>query len=77
LKYRKKPIVIDAEPYHEGLEDGIEKYGSKEFPINRPYINTLEGKHYINPTDWIITGVRGERYPIKEDIFLETYEKVD
>lgn len=26
--------------------------------------------------DWIIKGVRGELYPVKEDIFEETYDIV-
>lgn len=43
----------------------------------RPYINTLEGKHYIAPGDYIITGIKGERYPCKPDIFAATYEAVD
>jgi len=41
------------------------------------WIDTLEDGHIVCPGDWIITGVKGEFYPIKNDIFLETYEKVD
>jgi hypothetical protein len=40
-------------------------------------IDTLEGKHEVTPHDWIITGVKGERYPCKPDIFKMTYEKVE
>ena len=40
-------------------------------------IDTLEGKHEVSIGDWIITGVKGEKYPIKEDIFKLTYEKVE
>ncbi len=39
-------------------------------------IATLEGVHIVCPGDWIITGVKGEKYPIKNDIFLETYDEV-
>jgi len=42
-----------------------------------PFISTLEGKMWISEGDWIITGVQGERYPIKPDIFEETYELVE
>ena len=45
--------------------------------IVRPYIKTLEGNHYIGVGDYIITDIRGERYPCKPDIFAETYEKID
>ena len=39
-------------------------------------IETLEGMMQANPFDWIITGVNGEQYPCKPDIFEKTYEKV-
>ena len=41
------------------------------------WVDTLEGGHVVCPGDWIITGVRGEHYPCKPDIFAETYELVD
>jgi hypothetical protein len=39
-------------------------------------IHTLEGDMTAMPGDWIITGVRGEKYPCKPDIFEATYEAV-
>lgn len=41
------------------------------------WIETLEGGHIVCPSDWIITGVKGEFYPCKDDIFYQTYEKVE
>ena len=41
------------------------------------WINTLEAGHRVCPGDFIITGVQGETYPCKSDIFLSTYMKVD
>jgi hypothetical protein len=38
------------------------------------WIDTLEGGFIVCPGDWIITGVKGEHYPCKPDIFEETYE---
>lgn len=89
MKYRKKPVVVEAEIYHKGLEDGCfpcghcptEKWeaGDDDCPScfhGRPFINTLEGKMFISLGDYIITGVNGERYPCKPDIFLKTYEPV-
>lgn len=38
------------------------------------WIDTLEGGHNVCPSDWIITGVKGEFYPCKPDIFSATYE---
>lgn len=40
------------------------------------WIDTLEGGHIVCPGDWIITGVKGEHYPCKPDIFAATYEAV-
>ena len=91
-KYRKIPVVIEAEQYRPGLEDGFEErdivIGTGWTPENGdevkksctrkvPYIATLEGKHYISEGDWIITGINEERYPCKPDIFEMTYEKVE
>ncbi len=41
------------------------------------WIDTLEDGHNVCPGDWIITGIQGERYPVKDDIFRATYEIVD
>ena len=41
------------------------------------WIDTKEGGHIVCPSDWIITGVKGERYPCKPDIFAATYEAVE
>lgn len=40
-------------------------------------IETLEGTMHANKGDWIITGVKGEQYPCKPDIFRETYEPAE
>ena len=41
------------------------------------FIDTLEGGHSVCPGDFIITGIAGETYPCKPDIFEATYEKVE
>jgi hypothetical protein len=40
-------------------------------------IRTLEGDMIGHPGDWLITGVNGEQYPCKDEIFRKTYERVD
>ena len=40
-------------------------------------IHTLEGDMLANPGDYIVTGVNGEKYPCKKEIFEKTYEAVD
>lgn len=84
-KYRKKPVVIDAVKYEPGMEDGFVldgRYYDKSGPVPRgmgrvPAIKTLEGHHEVSGGDYIITGVQGERYPCKPDIFEATYEPVE
>ncbi|MEK4628073.1 hypothetical protein MKZ17_07690 [Solibacillus sp. FSL R7-0682] len=41
------------------------------------YIETLEGTMKADIGDWIVTGIEGERYPVKPDIFFKTYEAVE
>ena len=108
MKFRKKPIVIDATRWFSngdhpedccetrladnGLyevtegkvvrffrQPGIcgdrmcEQCGSEM--NDHGWIDTLEGGHTVCPGDWIITGISGERYPCKPDIFAKTYEQ--
>ncbi len=40
-------------------------------------IKTLEGEMRESPGHWIVTGVDGEQYPVKPDIFAKTYEPVE
>lgn len=40
-------------------------------------IHTLEGTMKVTPGDWIVTGVEGERYPVKDSIFRATYTAED
>ncbi|MBP6614446.1 MAG: hypothetical protein KA203_01830 [Aquabacterium sp.] len=41
------------------------------------WVDTLEGGHIVCPGDWVITGVAGEHYPCKPDIFEATYDLVE
>jgi len=60
MKFRKKPVVVEAYPVREAFN-----------------IETLEGTMHARPGDWLITGVNGEQYPCKADIFEKTYEPAD
>lgn len=40
-------------------------------------INTLEGDLIAKKGDWVITGVDGEQWPVKKDIFEKTYKVID
>lgn len=70
MKFRKKPVVIEATQWYK-LGDHPEV---KPYNGNFGWIDTLEGGHIVSPGDWVITGVQGEHYPCKPDIFEQTYE---
>lgn len=47
----------------------VDAYQAKK-PID---VKTLEGVMHANIGDWIITGIDGERWPVKRKIFEKTY----
>ena len=74
MKYRKKPVVVEATQwFKDGDHPEVRRYMKDELG----YIDTLEGGHVVTPGDYIITGVKGEHYPCKPDIFELTYEPVE
>lgn len=92
MKFRKKPVVIEALPF-DGCYSSARKildwmhagWTDKRQPMFKPgnrdepnvmRIPTLEGDMTAQPGDWIIKGVKGEFYPCKPDIFAATYEPV-
>ncbi len=89
MKYRKKPVVIEAMQFtgsstskgrfNRWKETGElrPKSGIETCDITSVEIETLEGVMIASPMDYIIKGVNGEFYPCKPDIFEKTYEKVD
>lgn len=82
MRFRKKPVVIEAVQF-----DGVREIpGVVISPVIEPteanptgvygQIRTLEGVMTCIVGDWIITGVKGEVYPCRPDIFAATYEPV-
>ena len=81
MKYRKKPVVIEA--FMLGIDYipdwFMDKVTTNEIILrghDGADITTLEGVMHANIGDFIIKGVKGEIYPCKPNIFLETYERV-
>lgn len=84
---------ITYSPLHQRLNDWsgqvVKRYRTPDIDGQTPckhcgrpmhdhgWIETLEGGHIVCPGDWIITGVKGEHYPCKADIFNATYEPAD
>lgn len=82
MKYRKKPVVIEAVQITNATFDAPHPNpehlaGVIYDPVKREArIKTLEGEMTGSMGDWIIRGVKGELYPCKPDIFDATYEQV-
>ena len=111
MKYRKKPIVIEATQWFKNgdhpLDDCFRPFeDTGEVPVlaregkvvryfrhpavdgqkvcdicnhimhEHGWIDTLEGGHTVCYGDWIITGIKDEKYPCKPDIFQATYENL-
>lgn len=94
MKFRKKPVVIEAAHWHQhgdhpavrrtSYSEVSNELGTSGCSRQPPYwawdrmgmIDTPEGRHAVIPGSWIITGVKGEVYVCREDIFEVTYEAV-
>lgn len=90
MKFRKKPVVIEAMQWDGSSKKGLkllrwmrkanEGKTWREFDCDCTaygiHIRTLEGEVHAKVGDWIIKGVKGEFYPCKPDIFEMTYEPV-
>lgn len=82
MKFKKKPVVINAIQYTGDNFNFIRQFVGSSMSIhqlgdNTIAINTLEGVMNALPGDFIIKGIKGEFYPCKPDIFEKTYEKVE
>lgn len=87
MRYRKKPIVVEAMRFEDtdeclmalsdelGLDPVRVDYADKDNPIIK--INTLEGEMSGHVGDYVVKGIRGEFYLCRADIFEEIYEEVE
>ena len=83
MKFRKKPVVIEAVQVTDSTFDAPHPnpehiLGVVYNPNERcAYIQTLEGAMRADMGDWIIRGVKNELYPCKPDIFAQLYDLVE
>lgn len=83
-RYRKKPVVVEAFQWFREMGEAGGVYKKVREDVSggndhRSYwmIDTLEGSYHVSDGDYIITGIKGEKYPCKPDIFEKTYELVE
>lgn len=86
MKYRKKPVVIEAVQFKDTEESilelselGLDPVRIDYADLNNPIlkIETLGGLMKATEGDYIIKGAQGEFYLFKQDMFEEIYEKVE
>ena len=91
MKYRKKPIIIDAFRWtgdYDQTEDPLwlanllregQARIEKDLKTLSPVLQilTLEGVMTARVGDYIIKGIKGEVYPCRSDIFEESYEPME
>ena len=82
MKYRKKPVVIEAVQFHDANYYEVFEFmnplpAAVRLAEGSIFIPTLEGTMRADKGDWIIRGVKGEYYPCKPDIFEATYEPAE
>lgn len=85
MKYKKKPVIIEAVQFtgtvesllrlSEFINDQEVRVSYEEVKNPKLFIQTLEGEMQASVGDYIIKGIQGEFYPCKPDIFEQTYEK--
>lgn len=84
-RYRKRPIEIEAVQWDGGSETANsflgESYGTdwhyESSESENIVIPTLEGDMHVMVGAWIVRGVKGEFYPVQDEIFRGTYERVE
>ena len=87
MKFKKKPIVIDAVQWTgDNVSEILDFVGHRDIRMTNHtkndievcdlYINTLEGPIHASEGDWIIKGTSGEFYPCRPDVFEEIYDPI-
>lgn len=79
MKYRKKPVIIDAIQWNDNFNEIVYNFVGIKCAQRRDnvlIIETLEGLMKAKIGDYIIKGIKGEFYPCKPDIFEMTYEEL-
>lgn len=73
VRYRKTATITATQWWKLGDHPAVVAYDDYGEPTQFGWVNTLEGGHIVTPGDWIATGVQGEHWPIKPDVFAASY----
>lgn len=87
MKFRKKPVVVEAEQFWSNQKRWLDE--NVGFGMNGvcwingpddkivPILDIGNAAIPLEDGDWIITGIKGEKYPCKPDIFEAIYERCE
>lgn len=74
-KFRKKPVEIEATQFFKlGDHPAVQADDTSPTGFGIFTLEHTARRHEVTPGDWIITGVKGEVYACKPDIFEATYD---
>lgn len=88
MLYHKKPITVEAHQWFPGKTvagvrripaNKIDMSQKRGIVVDRPeryVVDAVGGQLDIYPGDWVITGLGGDRYPLRNDVFMTHYEPV-
>lgn len=81
MKFRKKPVVVEAIRWTGKNQTEIDKFCGMKVVWSKSkntfLVLTREGTMLATMGDYIIKGVNGEFYPCKPDVFAKTYERME
>jgi hypothetical protein len=90
--YRRKPIALEARQLTPGNMEEIAAWSggviighapplllipTLEGPVRADTVRATLGSGGDGTGDWVIQGVKGEFWPVRHDIFQETYEPAE
>jgi hypothetical protein len=77
-KYRKKAVILDAEQFDvECATWPLGVYHRREDNEDHYYVDTNQGTVRIFHGDMVVMGIKGERYPVNYEAFMETHDIAD
>ena len=78
MRFRRRPVLVDAVQWTGWNWDELEAFAPGVLRLDAAekavFVATLEGPIRADPGHWIVRGVKGEHWPVRDDVFQEAYE---
>ena len=80
-RFQKRPVIVTAQQFFQDEFDATQALppGGCDCQAIQGgvHVHTLEGVYPLRHTDWVAQGIRGESSPMRDDLFEETYERLE